>query len=395
MAKKNAKNFEEMSFEELFEDDDAVLDVEEVSEVQATYRVYSTGVPMLDTAIGQRDPLKGNMGIPARTIVEAYGPPQSGKTLLAEQLAKSVLLDDPENIVVIFYTEESDMDRWESIGVTKEMRKRIKTLNCFAGDEDSLDVAEKHLDRIKYAVRDPRVKLVIIDSLKGMGLNKQIYTDDGQIKSMSDPEKLGLRATVFGEFLRDFKMLNKWAILFCTNQISDQMTTDPRKMPPNQKYNKQTPVGRAIEFEAMLRIECRTNPIEEGEQISGKPYLIAWETQYRICKCKFRNRSYNRVAVDRFYFDDPVGFRKEEGYLTLAEWLSKKGYTDCVTKGGGGFYTICGQKIRGEAAAKALLRDNPEIFSQVESIVLSNADHIYEYGSKKKGSEEQSLEELF
>ena len=175
---------------------------------------------MLDCAIGEKDPINGNGGIPERSIVEIFGKNQCGKTLTSEYLMKSVLEADEDNHVIVLYAEEPDMDRLDSLGIDKD---RLHVLGCFEDEDTKLQTAEKHLEVIKRAVQDESVKLIVIDSLKALCSMKQIYTKKGDIKELEDDEQMAIRAKLVGEFIRDFSHLNKKAILFMTNQVSDQI----------------------------------------------------------------------------------------------------------------------------------------------------------------------------
>lgn len=350
------------------------------SESQASYRVYSTGFLMLDCAIGERDPIKGNLGIPERTIVEGFGRNQSLKTSLYEHLAKNILLDDPENRVIILYAEESDLDRWESIGVTPEMKERITVLGCSEGEDVILHLAEKNLDRIKLAVRDPRVKLVVIDSIKGLCMAKQLYGKKGEITSLEDNEQLALRAKLIGEFIRDFKQLNKRAILYMTNQVGDRLQLSPMDLIVNPQFTVQTPGGRAKEFECQLRIQNETRPIysEKEHPLTGKRILRGWELSSRLVKNKFCRSSGNRVATANFYFNPP-GFSKVESLINIAEYLTKLNVmpeTVQVKKAHGGNWTIGSHKCK-TREVKPFLLENQDIALSIEKEIYNHADDLY------------------
>ena len=310
MAKKT-KAQELFDFEVFQEGEKAFSTIKEEIEHQSNYRVYSTGCLMLDCAIGEKDPKTQIKGIPERTIVEGFGRTASCKSALYEQLAKNILLADPENIVIVLYTEESDLDRWNSIGVTEEQQERIITLGCSEGKDVMLHLAEKNLDRIKVAVQDPRVKLVVIDSIKGLCMAKQLYSKNGEISALEDGEQLALRAKLIGEFIRDFKQLNKRAILYMTNQTSDKIQLSPSDLIVNPQFTVQTPGGRAKEFESQLRFQQETRPIyfENKHELTGKSILRGWEVSIRIIKNKFCRSTGNRVAVANFYFSTP-GFNR-------------------------------------------------------------------------------------
>ncbi len=79
MAKKKTATSGGFDFDE-FAESEGINNAKKLAEQQANYRVYSTGSLMLDCAIGEKDPLNGNGGIPERTIVEVFGKNQSLKS---------------------------------------------------------------------------------------------------------------------------------------------------------------------------------------------------------------------------------------------------------------------------------------------------------------------------
>jgi RecA/RadA recombinase len=382
MARKKASSEDGFSIED-FGTEEFKSAKDRVDE-QSTYRVYSTGFLMLDCAIGEVDPIKGNAGVPERTIVENFGRNQTLKSAIYEQLAKNILEEDKDNHVVIIYAEEPDMDRWYSIGITEEMmQNRIHTLGCFEGDELLLHTAEKQLDRAKLVAQDSRVKLVVIDSIKGLCSSKQLYSKNGQISSLENQEQMALRATLIGEFIRDFKQLNKRAILWFTNQTSDNIMLGPGSLIINPQFTIHTPGGRAKEFEAHLRILNETRPIyaEEEHELYTKKPLIGWELSSRVIKNKFVGvgKHGNRVAVGNFYFDIP-GFDRAESVLILGEYLTRKGYIEensGLKKGGGGAWKVMGEGVRGEEAVLEYLRKQDKIREQLENLIVLNRNHIF------------------
>jgi len=395
MAKKKGSSGSEFCFEDFAKDLKTVVDI---GIEQANYRVYSTGCLMLDCAIGEADPIKGNMGVPQRTIMEIFGRNQSNKSALAEQLTKNILLDDPENIVIWFYSEESDMNRWESIGVTAEMQRRIYALGCFEGDENFIETAEKQLDRIKTMVKDPRVKLVVIDSIKAMCAARMVVDDNGKDKSLADGYRVAMRASLVTEFIRDFKIHNKRAILFMTNQEMDQLQIAMTDKFTNPKYTFQTPGGRTMEFECQLRIRSVTRPLEtEKHELTNDSLVYGWQNSFRVIKNKFCKSSTGRVAVAEFLFDPP-GFNHVASTLTLGEYLTSKGFIEPekgAVKGGGGFWTLVGQQVRGEENARDLLAQNPGLVKSLETQIYQYADKLFKFESKAQAKDLKTIEEIF
>ncbi len=279
---------------------------------------------------------------------------------------KSVLDEDPDNHAIVIYSEEPDMGRIEAMGVDFD---RLHVLGCYEDEETKLQTAEKHLELVKRAVQDESVKLVVIDSLKALCSTKQLYTKKGDIKDLEDDEQIAIRAKMIGEFVRDFVHHNKKAILFMTNQVSDQIGISYEIGP---EFRTKTPGGRYKEYMAQLRIEASTRPIysEKEHPLTGKRLLLGWEACYRLVKNKFSKSSGNRVAVSEFMFDPP-GFRRESEILNCADYLG------LIQKGGGGFYTIKDNKIRGIDAAIKFLKTNPKISKELELEILNRSEELF------------------
>lgn len=332
---------------------------------------------MLDCAIGEKDPIKGNGGIPERTIIEVFGKNQSFKSGTSEHLAKSILEDDKNNKVLFVYAEEPDMDRFQSIGVDMN---RVHTLGCYEDEETKLQMAERHLELAKKAVQDPSVKLVVIDSIKALCSVKQLYDKRGNIKELEDEEQMAIRAKLVGEFIRDFTQLNQRAILLMTNQVSDKIGISYEVGP---EFRVQTPGGRYKEYMAHLRIEASTRPIytEREHALTGKRLLLGWEVWYRIIKNKYSKKTGNRVAMSEFYFDPP-GFRRGAEVLNCAEYLG------IVQKSGSAIYIVGEQKIRGYDNAVKTLQSDTKLRESLEQQILLRSEELFLDKGDDKSSEE-------
>ena len=384
VTKKKSPSEAGFKFELFMEDEESFMTLKEAYDRQANYRVYSTGCLMLDAAIGERDPKTGVKGIPERTILENFGRTASLKSGMGEQLARNILRDDPDNIVIVLYTEESDLDRWTSIGVSEEEQERIIVLGCSEGEDVMLHLAEKNLDRVKIAVQDPRVKLVIIDSLKGLCLAKQLYSKKGEIAALEDSEQLALRAKLIGEFIRDFKQLNKKAILYMTNQTSDRIQLSPHDHIINPQFTIQTPGGRAKEFECHIRMQSETRPIyhEVEHELTGKKVLKGWELSVRLVKNKFCRSTGNRVAVSNFYFNPP-GFSRLQEIIVLSTYLTKIGSFPedlRVEKLHGGRWRLPGlETSKYTKEIKPYFEAHPEYLDLMEKAILDNSEELFRF----------------
>lgn len=332
---------------------------------------------MLDCAIGEKDPIKGNGGIPERTIVEVFGRNQSFKSGTTEHVAKSILEDDKKNKVLFIYTEEPDMDRFKSIGVDLN---RVHTLGCYEDEETKLQMAERQLELAKRAVQDPYVKLVVIDSIKALCSAKQLYDKKGNIKELEDEEQMAVRAKLVGEFIRDFTQLNERAILLMTNQVSDRIGISYEVGP---EFRVLTPGGRYKEYMAHLRIEQSTRPLytEKEHPLTGKRLLLGWEVWYRLIKNKFSKKTGNRVAMSEFMFD-PAGFRRGAEVLNCGEYLG------IIQKSGNAIYIINEQKIRGYDNAVKFLESNLEVRLDVEKQIVLRSEELFQDKTANNSSED-------
>ena len=388
MARKKNKGDDD-NIIELFTQSDEIKTIKNLQERQQSYRVYSTGSLFLDCALGKKDPIHGNGGIQARSVVECCGPPATLKTALSDQLAKSVLLDDPTNYVVALYSEESDVSRLDGIGFTDEMKSRMLTLYIDPDEEVKTQVAERQLDKIRTLIRDPRVKLVIIDSIKALCSVHQLFDSKGNMRDSEKTEKMAARAVMVGEFVRDFTMYNKEAILFMTNQISDSIQTG-FSFPINPQFNVRTPGGYAKDYYCNIRMKSQVRPIytQTEHPLTGKKLLLGWEVSYNIFKNKLINQSGNRVANSKFYYD-PAGFDLASDILFAAQYLELPE----VKKGGAGWWEVCGERVRSEEGAIEFLKSNKEAAKQLERIIVSRSRELFDDHTKIKSSSRDELEE--
>lgn len=346
-----------------------VKNISDIKKQQDNYRVYSTGAFLLDCAIGERDPINGNGGIPERSIVEIFGRNSSFKSGTSLNLAKSVLDADPNNIVIAVFSEEMEASRLEGLDP-----ERFFIYDTFVSDDDKekYKLAEDHLNEVKLAVQDPNVKLVIIDSIKSLCSSKDLLDKNGSIADLEDTKQLGRQAQLLGNFIKEFKSLNRRAILFMVNQISDNVSVGMFNFDP--AHAPKTPAGRYKEYESLIRIETVTKPIytDKEHKLFGNKLTIGWEVWYKLIKNKYSQKSGNRKAMAKFYFDKGE-FDKTEDLLLAASYI---GLPE-VKQGGGGFWTICGEKVRGFDNVIKLLKEKPEIMKELENKILDNTDKLF------------------
>lgn len=353
---------------------------------QSHYRAYSTGCITLDLAIGQKDPLTGLPGIPEKAIVEIFGRNASCKSATTEGLIKSVLDADPENLVVSVFSEEPDYDRMVSRGIDLD---RLIPLECYGREDIIIQTAEANLDIAKKAVTDPAVKLVVIDSIKSLCSVKQYYQKDGEVRELDNEEQLAIRAKLIGNFIDQFKMANRNAILMMTNQVSDRIIMGTQGLYQNPRFTFQTPGGRHKEYECNIRIETVVDPLESEEThaLTEQKVLYGWNVSYRVMKNKYLAGTGNRVAKAQFLFN-PAGFNRSLEVLNIASYLG-------IIDRSHSWYTIEGNTIQGAEKAVAFLNERPDLIEAYSKEMLERQDEIFGMPKKKeKKSVKEKLQEV-
>ena len=128
---------------------------------------FQTGSFMLDLAIGTIDKKTGLPGVRARTVLEAFGPNQTGKTLLAEMVALSVLNRNSKYKIFWLFSEEPNLERMDALGL--DLERVIPWSYGSCDDADNIRLAGEGLDMAcEYVKKDPFVKMVVIDSIKAL-----------------------------------------------------------------------------------------------------------------------------------------------------------------------------------------------------------------------------------
>lgn len=393
----------------LFEKE-TVADIEAAEAVQAQYRIYPTGCLHLDCSFSHRDPITGLKGVVARSVVEHYAQQQGFKTGTYEQVGKSILSDEVEedSRILIIYSEESFMNRWNRIGLTPEQKKRIIALNCFTGS-GGVGSIDRAMEKAQLASQDKRLKLAVLDSVAAAALGEQLYTDKGELKDLTDVEKLGMKAVFMQKFIRNFNSLKEEAILWLVNRSMDKIQIGMQGRYNNQHYTQKTTGGRHMEFDANVRIESWTNPIHElvANELTKERSLLGWEVTYELTKNKYCNPTAGRISTGQFFFDEyvdagfpesigGVGFDDSNSIIRLGEYLTRHGHIDTndgITKAGRSHYEIQGHKENGIYNALSYIYNNPEVAKELKFRIYDKSDFLFAPVPKEK--KEINLEEIF
>lgn len=346
-------------------------------------RTYPTGCELLNLAVGVFDPITGRPGIPAATVVEAFGPNASLKTGLWESLAANIHKIDRTAKVFAVLTEEPDYDRFESVGIDLD---RIFCWTYYNQDDPSyISSAEEGLNLMNQMVsEDMDIKLVVVDSIKALEAINQVFEKNGKdFKDLSEGEKIAARATLMNRFTGQFAVFNKSrAILFMVNQTSEAV--GPSYL-TGGSVKTQTSGGRGKEHWAKLRIDCQSTVPDATD----KPEEHAL----------FKNKLYGHYKVIYFLQKNKYGypFRKvycdfslsEKRFMNEKNCLAIANFLDLVEKKGN-HWKINGESINGKGAAEEYLAAHPEVEKELWEKIYPRHEEFF--GASKSKSSKDELE---
>ena len=285
--------------------------------------VIPTGSIALDNALGVG-------GYPKGRIIEIYGPESSGKTTLA---IHAIAEAQKAGGIAAFIDAEHAFDRFYAakLGVDVD--------NLWISQPDNGEQALQIADQL---ISSSAIDILVIDSVAALTPKKEIEGDMGD-------NVVGLQARLMSQALRKLTSTISKTNTTCIfiNQLRDKigiMFGNPET----------TTGGNALKFYASVRLDIRTaSAIKDGENVLGNLVRV------KVVK--------NKVAPP---------FRKAEFEITFGEGISKigeiidLGVEHNIIQKSGSWFSYDGSKLgQGRDAAKALLKDNPELAEEIEAKV--------------------------
>jgi len=282
-----------------------------------------TGSLSLDIALGVG-------GIPRGRIIEVYGPESSGKTTLClHAIAESQRMGG----VCGFVDVEHALDP----GYARKIGVDVEELYVSQPDtgEQALEIAEA-------LVRSGAMDIVVVDSVAALVPRAEIEGEMGD-------SHVGLQARLMSQALRKLVGAVKTTdtSMIFTNQLRQRigiMFGNPET----------TSGGMALKFYASVRLDVRRiQSIKQGSDVIGN------RTRVTVRK--------NKVAAPFKVAEFDIMYN--EGVSTQGDLLDLGVEFDIIEKRGA-FYRYSDDLLgQGREAAKNHLRDNPEIASQIDSII--------------------------
>lgn len=363
------------SFMNKLSKNDAVFDMSDVEE-----SFISLGDYNLDRALGG--------GLPTGQIYSFQGPSGSGKTLMALQVSREIVNDGR---AVLYFDVESK--------ISNKALKAFGLLNNPLFRRIAAETLEDVLEIIMQAMENDIFGMIVIDSADAL------VTDEQNEREIHDGSKVGgYKAKTFSEWLGKVSQLA--AVHDCALTIIRQV----RDRPDGYGNPETTSGGRAIEFYSTTVL--RLGPNKDGNQdIDGK--LAYQGASVRVKKMNQGALPKDAVNI-RFYVGDdgPWGVDRFQSVFDeaahtgafapqtptspmyvpspgICERLGIDPDTYVQTETGKQY------RVRGRAAALALLQDDEELFDAViaeiegdgEKAELPKADAI-DFGDAEEEDDE-------
>ena len=282
-----------------------------------------TGSISLDIALGLG-------GVPKGRVVEIYGPESSGKTTVALHMVAEV---QKRGGIAGFIDAEHALDPVyaKNIGVDID--------NLYISQPDN---GEQALEITETMVRSGAVDIIIVDSVAALVPKAEIDGDMGD-------SHVGLQARLMSQALRKLTAVisKSNCIVIFINQLREKvgvMFGSPET----------TTGGRALKFYSSIRLDVRKiETLKQGGEIVGN------RTRIKVVK--------NKIAPP---------FKEAEFDIMFGQGISREGdILDLAANEGiivksGAWYAYNDAKIgQGRENAKLYLKENPEIFDEVEKKV--------------------------
>ncbi|MEG1476116.1 MAG: recombinase RecA [Oscillospiraceae bacterium] len=292
----------------------------------------STGSISLDIALGIG-------GVPRGRVVEIYGPESSGKTTLALHILAEAQKKGGE---VAFIDVEHALDPVyaKALGV----------------DIDSLlvsqpDTGEQALEICEALVRSGAIDAIVLDSVAAMVPRVEIEGEMGD-------SHVGLQARLMSQALRKLT-----GVIGKTGTVAVFINQLREKVGVVYGNPEVTSGGRALKYYSSVRIDVRR--IEGLKDSAGN--FIGNRTRAKVVK--------NKVAppFKEGEFDIMFG----EGISKVGELLDLGVTLNIIQKSGAWFAYGETRLGQGRDNAKIYLKDNKELFDEIEKKVRAGADGLY------------------
>ncbi len=301
----------------------------------------STGSLGVDVALGVG-------GLPRGRIIEIFGPESSGKTTIA---LHAVAEAQKKGGIAAFVDAEHALD------VSYARKLGVRTDDLLISQPDT---GEQALDIVETLVRSGAIDIIVVDSVAAL-------TPKAEIEGEMGDSHMGLQARLMSQALR--KLTGTVNKSNCTIIFINQIRMKIGVMFGNPET---TTGGNALKFYSSVRLDIRrVGAIKEGDSVIGN------RTRVKVVKNKVAP-PFREHEFDILY---GTGVSREGDALDLAVLLN-------IVDKSGAWYSYKGDRIgQGRENAKTYLKDNPEVYTQIEQEVRAH------YGLLKPAKEAKDAKE--
>ena len=293
-------------------------------------KAISTGAVSLDIA-------SGIGGVPRGRIIEIYGPESSGKTTLTLHIVAEA---QKAGGTAVFIDAEHAMDP------VYAAKLGVNVNELLISQPDS---AEEALQIADTLIRSGAIDVLVIDSVAALAPRAELEGEMGDAH-------VGLQARLMSQALRKLTALlskSHTSAIFI-NQIREKigvMFGSPET----------TPGGRALKFYASMRLDIRrVEAIKSGDQNIGNKVKV------KVVKNKTA-QPFREGFVDIIFGE---GISKEGSLIDVGVEMN-------IVDKSGTWLSFGDVKLgQGRDAAKGFLRENAEIYAQIEKKVKEKAGLI-------------------
>lgn len=286
--------------------------------------VIPTGNLLIDRALGVG-------GFPRGRIVEVFGPESSGKTTLTLTVIAQA---QKEGGLAAFIDVEHALDPAYAARLGVNLDDLL--VSQPSSGEEALQICEA-------LVRSNSIDVIVLDSVAALVTKQELAGEIGD-------STVGAQARLMSAALRKLTSFISKASTVCifTNQIREKigiMFGNPET----------TPGGRALKFYASVRCDIRRT----GQIKASDGSVVGNRTKLKVVK--------NKVAPP--FRDCEFDIIYNEGISSVGSLLDLAMEYDVMQKRGSWISYNGSQVAQGRDAAKEALRNNPELYAEIENLV--------------------------
>ncbi len=291
--------------------------------------VIPTGNLLIDRALGVG-------GFPRGRIVEVFGPESSGKTTLT---LTAIAQAQKAGGLAAFIDVEHALD--PSYAAKLGVNLDDLLVSQPGSGEEALQICEA-------LVRSNTIDVIVVDSVAALVTRQELEGDIGD-------STVGAQARLMSAALRKLTSLISKARTVCifTNQIREKigiMFGNPET----------TPGGRALKFYASVRCDIR----RIGQIKGADGAVVGNRTKLKVVK--------NKVAPP--FTECEFDIMYNEGISSVGSLIDLAMEYDIVQKRGSWFSYNGAQLAQGRDGAKDILRNNAELYAEIEGKVRAVMD---------------------